>query len=159
MENKNWIVQLSEKKPSPALTLGMVIAIMTMATVIPFMFFKMESLSNRLNTAYSDGTTSGRIAADSAWAPIVKAKNTELLEKDKIISGQGIQISAWIERYISSQNASAENQVRELKETIAGYKAEEQEAKRVRNRQKTIIKRGEEVVNKLQTITEQKNEN
>lgn len=159
MDNKNWITKLAEKNPSPALVAGMIVVIMSLAGVAPFLFYENKSLSNRLNSAFSDGTTAGRISADSAWAPIVKAKNTELLAKDRKIDTLEKTNREWIERYILFINATADSRINDLKSTLAKSEQAKQEAERAASETKTILRRGKAVVNKLENLNEKSNEN
>ena len=156
MDNKNWITKLAEKNPSPALVAGMLIVIGTLAGLAPILYNENRSLSNRLNTAYSDGMSAGRAASDSAWAPIVKFKNTEMLVKDRKIDTLEKENNGWVERYILFVNATADYKVTQANRTLDEFKAAQQEEKQTRVRTKTIIKRADAAI---ENLTNQNNEN
>lgn len=135
MDNKNWITQLAEKKPSPALVAGMTVTIMTLAGWLVAMYYEVGKVR-------SSEEEKARIVAISHHQEIQESKQ-EIKEVRLELS----QCKNWI---VQRTDSIFKDIRTELKGTIKEQKAIEARRSRLFAERSKLVKQNANTINTLE---------
>jgi len=157
--NKSWLVQLATAKPSPALVLGMYIVIVSVTGGLLYLFRELGTVRQEVQLKTQADDAKVKAASDSVLFDIIKQKNTELLSLRNENKDCKKEVGAWVERLITSADASAEKREKEYRERI--YKFETADSKRsvISAKRELLLKKAETNINTLEQHKLQSNEN
>ncbi len=142
MDNKNWITQLAEKKPSPALVAGMIVVIMTMFTWIGFLYSEIGKARREGEEKLDKAEVSHQIA---------------IYKKDSINGGLQNKLDVCANLIVQRTDDFFKQQRQEYLDRINEQKVIESKRSKLLVERNRLLKSNASQINTLETI--QNNEN
>lgn len=157
MEDKNWLVSLAERKPSPALVLGMYIVIGALTTSTVYLFMQLGSIREETQSKTQADDAKVKAASDSVYLAIIRDKNTELKDLKAYNKDCKTEVDKWVERFIQTADATAEKQEKDLKERIQKFEAVVSKSGKISAQRESLLKRSATDLNTLEQIKNHEN--
>jgi len=144
VDNKNWITSLAEKKPSPALVAGMIVVIMTLASVVGVQYYASEKIRS--------GYDLREIKKDLDH-------KKDLKEKDSLIAVIQTKLDGCATMIVQRTDDFFKQQRQEYLDRINEQKAIEAKRSKLFAERTTLLKKNANKINTLENVTNQTDEN
>lgn len=142
MDNKNWITQLAEKKPSPALVASMYLAIVTLSGWVWFLY-------SEIGKARDKEEEKAEVSAIT--------HRSDLKEKDLVISSLQTKLDGCTNLIVQRTDDFFKQQRQEYLDRIGEQKLIESKRSRLQVERSRLLKSNANQLNTLENIKENEN--